>query len=385
MNVFWIKFIFGSIFLLLASWKDFKSREVWDWLSFSFISFGFLLNLFLSLYYSTFFYIVSSLLGFVVAYILSLMLFYLGQWGGGDAKLLMGVGSLLGLNLSMNFREHVYFLFGFVLSLILTAWLYALVLILSIYFKNKNYFNNKSKSLFKKPDKKLIIFMSSLLILFFIIISYMSFSTGDFTFLVLNFVIVFLFFLMYYVMKFLKVIEHFGFIKSRKVKELTPGDWVVDDITIKNPKLSFFEYEYTLKYNHFKDVTYLYKLFFSIFRPKKKLEEHLKQKLRKKLLKKMKTTEEKWLDVKKSSKNMPESVLVFMKSEGFLIKSQEIVVCSNKSLGLLSSQIDFLKKHLGHDFNVRVKEGIPFVPAFLIAFLFQFLVLKRILAYLLIL
>lgn len=382
MNIFWLKFVFGLFFLMFASYKDFKSREVWDWLSFSFISFGFLLNLFFSIYEHTSFYIISSLLGFGIAFGLSLLLFYLGQWGGGDAKLLMGLGSLLGVNLTFSLKEQIFFLLGFIFSLILTAWVYALVLILIIYFRNKDYLNKKIKGSSTKKNKVLYLTEMFLALVFIILILSVSVMIKDLTFFLLFLALSLLLLLLRNLMNFLRIIEHFGFVTSKSVKELTPGDWVVEKGVINNPGLSFFDYELLVKHNNFENISFVYQLFFRMLHPRTNLKEYLKQKLKKKLLKKMKTSDESLLEITHKKKSLPNSIKEFIKQEGFLIDSNEIIICAPNSLGLLPKQIELLREHFGEDYVIKIKEGIPFVPAFFLAFIFQFLVLDKVLAYL---
>ncbi len=371
MDVVLIKFVFGLIFLFFASLKDFKSREVWDWLSFSFIAFGFLINSFFSVYHETFFYIASSILGFVIAYALSLFLFYMGQWGGGDAKILMAVGSLLGINLSPSLDQQIFYLPGFILSLVLTAWIYGILLVLTIYFKKKDFFDKKFKLAFSKKERMFTYFVFLILIILAVIIYLL---TKDLKFFLLNTSFVLLVFVIFYLIRFLKFVESYGFLKKVKIKNLTPGDWVVEKVVIKNPGLSFLDYELMMKYDNLKDPSYLLKLFYYIFHPKRDFKEHLVSKLKRRLMKKMKLSDEKLLHVKRYSKELPKSAVEFMKSEGFLIDSNKIVICSPNSLGLLSSQISILKETFGENGLLKIKEGIPFIPAFFIAFLFQFTV-----------
>jgi preflagellin peptidase FlaK len=92
--------ITALIVLIIASIQDFKKREVMDWLNFSLIFFAVMLRLSYSLITSEFNYILTGIYGLIAAVIFSYIMFYTGQWGGGDAKLLMGLGALIGANLT---------------------------------------------------------------------------------------------------------------------------------------------------------------------------------------------------------------------------------------------------------------------------------------------
>src|SRR3989338_10395029 len=86
--------------LLVGSLTDLKTREVPDLVNFGLLIIGFCLSFLASLVFWNSSYFISSLLGFALCFLLACIMFYTGQWGGGDAKMLMALGSLLGLPLS---------------------------------------------------------------------------------------------------------------------------------------------------------------------------------------------------------------------------------------------------------------------------------------------
>ena len=83
------------VVLLIASFQDFKKREVPDW-----ISYGFLFSVLglKSLFAIEFGWklLASSLLGLLIFFLLALLFYHTNQWGGADSKLLMGMGALIG-------------------------------------------------------------------------------------------------------------------------------------------------------------------------------------------------------------------------------------------------------------------------------------------------
>ncbi|MEK6964100.1 MAG: A24 family peptidase, partial [Nanoarchaeota archaeon] len=90
--------ILTGFFLFIASLWDLKSREVPDWLSFSLIAVGLGSSVLYALIFADWRILAYSVLGFLACWALGLLMFYSGQWGGGDAKLVMGLGSVLGLS-----------------------------------------------------------------------------------------------------------------------------------------------------------------------------------------------------------------------------------------------------------------------------------------------
>src|SRR3989344_8523238 len=83
------------VYIIVAAMFDIKTKEVPDWLSFSLIAIGVFSNLLYSLVINEWSFIIYSLTGLVAFLIFGTIMYYTGQWGGGDAKLLVGIGSLL--------------------------------------------------------------------------------------------------------------------------------------------------------------------------------------------------------------------------------------------------------------------------------------------------
>ena len=86
--------IVGFAALIIATITDIKTREVPDWLNFSLIPAGIGLRLVHALVFNDWLFLVYGLIGLVAFVALAYLLYYARQWGGGDSKLLMGVGVL---------------------------------------------------------------------------------------------------------------------------------------------------------------------------------------------------------------------------------------------------------------------------------------------------
>jgi len=116
-----IIFMIVLIALIIGSYTDFKVREVPDWLNYGLIFLGFGLRMIFSLGYKDFSFFIDGVLGFVAFFLIALFMFYAGQWGGGDSKMLMGLGVLLGLDLGQ------YSVLAFSVILVLTAIISAIL------------------------------------------------------------------------------------------------------------------------------------------------------------------------------------------------------------------------------------------------------------------
>ncbi|MBW2999427.1 prepilin peptidase, partial [Candidatus Woesearchaeota archaeon] len=117
-----IVLIIVLIALIIGSYVDIKTREVPDWLNFGLIFTGFGIRLIASFATFDWSYIIEGVFGFVLFFILAYLMFYTGQWGGGDSKMLMGLGALLGL----RFELH-HFTISFLINIFLIGAFYGLV------------------------------------------------------------------------------------------------------------------------------------------------------------------------------------------------------------------------------------------------------------------
>ena len=94
---FWVTATIASLGLAVGSITDFDKREVPDMLNFLLIALGLSIGAVNSMASQTWWPLLNALSGFGVAYLVAALLFYSGQWGGGDAKMLMGLGALHGI------------------------------------------------------------------------------------------------------------------------------------------------------------------------------------------------------------------------------------------------------------------------------------------------
>ncbi|MBI4146741.1 prepilin peptidase [Candidatus Woesearchaeota archaeon] len=88
--------IIALVVLCIAAYTDLKTLEVPDWLNYAGIIAGMLIHAIFSVQQWNYWPVLSSLIGLGIAFALACLMFYTGQWGGGDAKLLMAMGALVG-------------------------------------------------------------------------------------------------------------------------------------------------------------------------------------------------------------------------------------------------------------------------------------------------
>ena len=212
--------------LLLGSMTDLRTREVPDWINYGLIASGVALNLLFSIIYRTPYFILGSLAGLLIFFCIAYVMFYAGQWGGGDSKMLMGLGAVIGLEISLK-SQH--FLLAFLINTLLIGAIYGLLWSFYLVLRNrKRFWKEFIRILAAKKiaiAKKFILGMIILILvaLLFINVLYIRLMVLSVAFLVLT---------SFYLWVFVKAIEKSCMHKLVEPSKLTEGDWIVKNIYV---------------------------------------------------------------------------------------------------------------------------------------------------------
>lgn len=218
----WVLIILAG--LLAASYCDIRTREVPDWLNFSMIFAGLGLRIIQSLAEASWHPLLVGIIGFLPFLALSLILYYTRQWGGGDSKLLMAVGVLIGYDYALPLVKNQ--MFWFLICLLLAGAVYGLLFIFYFAIRDRRKVLTKAKELFRQGKNWQLIFL--LLEIFFLV-----FSLAAYFYLAKNIIFLSLILLppVFYVLFLLtKAVEEISFIKEVKPEQLTEGDWLAEEI-----------------------------------------------------------------------------------------------------------------------------------------------------------
>jgi len=204
------------VWISFATISDFRKREIPDWISYSLIVFALAYRAFVSVN-AGWNFLLFGVLGFCIFFVVGNAMYRSG-FGGGDAKLLMALGSILPFSFILyeNFIILVLFL---VLLLVIGAvysFAYSIFLVLINFEKFKLSFRKE----IKKYKNLLII-----LIGFFIISIGLSFYEQVFIILSLFLVVCPLLFV------YAKSVDNF-MIKTIPTRKLTIGDWLAKEVKI---------------------------------------------------------------------------------------------------------------------------------------------------------
>lgn len=253
-------FLIALFLVTYASIKDIKYREIPDWVSIvlfvlaisiatsysvrNILVFG-VRNISVSgLKITYFFPLISLLIGFFTYLVIGVSLLYTGQWGGGDLKLFVSIGSLLGFNL-LDFRSSI--LIDYILLLSVSAALYGIFTMTVISLRNWDVFSKGIKKIFAnyKPILMSIIALTIFSIFlwgFSRVINSSSalntkfFDTSVGIILTSWYLPVFMIFLLIALILVIisKTVEQYCLIVKLEVDKLTIGDWLAEDVVLKN-------------------------------------------------------------------------------------------------------------------------------------------------------
>lgn len=205
------------IYLLITSILDIKYRLVWDYINYSF---GFLfliirlIELIITLNFTIF---LGVMLASLTTFVIGLILYKTGAWGGGDLKLLtalsIGLFFLPSDTLSISSLSFPFYA-NFLINTLFSGIIFGLIWSYYLFIKTKTY-----KEL-KKIHLIILLIALTLFILTFVVNAKEK--------ILFSLLIVFC---LYYI---IKIFENKITVIDKSVKKLDEGDWILKDIKIKN-------------------------------------------------------------------------------------------------------------------------------------------------------
>ena len=236
-----IAYSLSFIALFTGSITDLKTREVPDWVNYGLIISGLGLNLLFSAIYSNPSFIINSVIGLLIFFGLAYLMFYEGQWGGGDSKILMGLGAMIGIDVS--FKTH-QFLANFLINALFIGAIYGLLWSILLVFRNRQRFWKEFKTILSKKEvvkaKKIVLIVLALLLIIFLAVNihYITLLLIIFLDVPKHYIKILILSLMllvlttFYMWIFVKAIEKSSMHKLVEPSKLTEGDWIVKDIIV---------------------------------------------------------------------------------------------------------------------------------------------------------
>ena len=225
-----IKHTIAFLYLVAGSISDIKRREVADWANYGLIAMGFAVNLILSLVLGDYHFILNSFIGFGVFFLIALVMFYTGQWGGGDSKMLMGIGALYGMGLRL---EENSFIISFLIASLLAGAVYGIFWSFGIALMNWKAFIKE----YNKTGREEAIRNVRILVIVFVIASLSSMLfpiSGEIKLSLVFFGAVV--FITFYAWLVIKAVEKSCMFRNVAPSGLTEGDWIAKEVWAKRKK-----------------------------------------------------------------------------------------------------------------------------------------------------
>ncbi len=210
----------------LAGIYDLKTTEIPDEISLGMVAAGLVLNLIWSLFEWNPIYIFQSAAVGSIFFTFGLIMYLGGQWGGGDAKVLTGIGALVP-SLPIFATADLFFPFSItlVVNTFLVGALYMIIYAVAFSIPKKNVTRDFKQSVRKHKYRILALSAIPLIPAF---LHYIYIGADIHMVYMLSFVP--LFALIYMLMKFLKAVEEVGFTKEIDTDSLQPGDMLADEL-----------------------------------------------------------------------------------------------------------------------------------------------------------
>ena len=224
------------LYLLLATISDIKTREVPDWLSYAFIAFALFVKAVHAILFNDPKFFFFGLLGLGIAFLIANLMYYTKQWGGGDAKVLMGLGVVFISYPSFLVKYFspsitVSFFFTFILNLFIIGAFYGILYAFLLAILNREKTKKALKFILEKKSVKKTRNTMFVIICLFLVLSFI-FLEDNFSRLFLILIAFFLL-VLFYLTIFIRAVEKATLYKTIPVMKLTEGDWIINPIFLK--------------------------------------------------------------------------------------------------------------------------------------------------------
>lgn len=224
--IFIILLSIAFIALVLGTFTDIKTREVPDWINYGIIFGGIGIRALYSVITFDWWFLIYGLAGLGLFVGIAYAMFYAGQWGGGDAKMLMGLGALLGLDFTFQSFPLIII---FLINILVVGAVYGLFFSMFFAVKNRKNFYRKFRELSGNVKKiRWILLICSAIILGIVI-----FLMNDFVNQMMVFAVIVLANAVLYLWIFIKSVENTSMFRYVEPEKLTEGDWIAKEYKIK--------------------------------------------------------------------------------------------------------------------------------------------------------
>jgi len=221
--------------LIISSISDIKTREVPDWISYGLIFFVLLTRGLESIITKSYFPFAHSLITGLIFFGVGSLLYYTQQWGGGDTKLVSGLGAAFTKSFTGQSSGFIPYSVVLAMNILLIGAVYSLFYAGFLAFKHKKEFVSQFNVINKSKKMRNMKFITLFFVLILILLSFiylpseLKFNLSIFSLAIL---------LLPYVLVFVKSVEASCMYKNISPSKLTEGDWIKNNI-YKGKKLIY--------------------------------------------------------------------------------------------------------------------------------------------------
>ncbi|MFH1408726.1 MAG: A24 family peptidase [Nanoarchaeota archaeon] len=216
--------LIGGAALLAGTLSDLKTREIPDWLNYSLLAAALGIRLINSIVLTDWSFVLEGLYGFGLGMIIAMVMFYTGQWGGGDSKLIIAMGMLIGFPLTL---DSVFI--SYLVNVLLIGALYGVIWSMFLAVKHRVVFMktfhelNSKKAVVRAKCAVFSLAGAVLLISFFLWGTPWLVPLGGLLVIII---------LTLYAWLFIKSVEKACMHKWISPSKLVEGDWIAEEISI---------------------------------------------------------------------------------------------------------------------------------------------------------
>lgn len=213
--------LLGFLILGYASYTDWKTYEVPDGVSYTLIGSALVLRGVWAFQESNVALFLAGFFGFLLMVVIGCLFYYTAQWGGADAKLLMGLGALFGIE-----RSSDALLVSFGVNLLLFGGLYGLCYMMVL---GARHFTSVRKRMKQLQRTKTVLLGKQVSIAGAVISGVFAFQ-GEGLGQAMLVSAAIMFPVSYYLWLATKAVEEMVLIKVVRPSQLTEGDWLVKEV-----------------------------------------------------------------------------------------------------------------------------------------------------------
>ena len=204
-----------------------KIKEVPDWLSYSLIFSAFSIRLIASITYTNYLYFLYAILGFAAMFLLGTVFYYSKQWGGGDTKLLIGLGVVFATKPFFTPETKFPFLAILLFNILIIGAFYGLLWTFILVIKHWDRFKIRFKVKLRDEKVKLVEkIIAAIIIVNILLIFTFQDNFTRFTIIILNGLLI----IYLYLWIAVKAIESLSMYREISPEKLVEGDWVAKNV-----------------------------------------------------------------------------------------------------------------------------------------------------------